>query len=201
MEVGDGWFATTGTPADCVYLGVRHILKRKPDLIVSGINAGANLGTDVFYSGTVAAAREAALMGVKSVAFSLVDSPHATEKIAEQPMHFDDAAKIAVQAVEKLVGIELPKYSYINVNIPNVPQSEISGFRIARQGVRHYANDVTTRIDPRGKAYHWIGGNYVGFEPDPDCDCTALDQRWVSITPLSVDCTHNEAYATLKQRF
>lgn len=212
IEVGEGWYATTGTPADCIYLGIRHILKKKPDLVVSGINAGANLGTDVFYSGTVAAAREAALMGVRSFAFSLVDSPHVAAKIVEEPLRFDDAAKrveeplrfddaakSAVDVVEKLKGVSLSKFVYVNVNIPNVAYSDVKGIRVARQGVRFYANDVATRRDPRGREYHWIGGSYVGFEPDPDCDCAALETNYVSVTPLSMDCTQNENYTTLRK--
>jgi len=192
-EVEKGFFAATGTPADCVYLGIREILKEVPDVILAGINRGANLGTDVHYSGTVAAAREGALMNIRSFAFSLVPVPGDENK----PMDFGMAAGWARKALELGLDVPFPKHTLLNVNIPNVEGSQVRGMRVARQGFRYYANEVTRRVDPRGKPYYWIGGPYKGFEKSVDCDCNAVNEGWVSVTPLTIDCTHNDFYATL----
>ena len=126
-------YSTSGTPADCIYLGTREILKELPDVILAGVNNGANLGTDVHYSGTVAAAREGALMNIRSYAFSLVYFPGPNGEPGE-PMRFDMAAAIAREVIDKTIGLEFPKHTLINVNIPNIDRSKILGLRIARQG-------------------------------------------------------------------
>lgn len=193
-EVAPNFFSTSGTPADCIYLGMREVFRSDPDLILSGINAGANLGTDVHYSGTVAAAREGALMNIKSYAFSLVTFP--TPK--PEPLRFEMAAKVARQVLEATLGTKFPKHTLLNVNIPNLVDGEVRGMTIARQGFRYYANEVSRRTDPRGRDYFWIGGPYVGFEKSEDSDCHAVSEKLASITPITIDCTHNEFYTTLK---
>ncbi len=191
-------YSTSGTPADCIYLGTREIMKELPDVILAGINNGANLGTDVHYSGTVAAAREGALMNVRSYAFSLVHFPGA--KGEPEAMRFDMAGEIARDVIEKTLGLEFPKHTLINVNIPNIERSRIRGVKIARQGFRYYSNEVLRRTDPRGKEYYWIGGSYQGFEASDVSDCHAVNEGWVSITPITIDCTHNEFYTTLREK-
>ncbi len=186
----------SGSPADCVYMGVREILKGMPDLLLSGINRGANLGNDIFYSGTVAAAREGAQLGIPSYAFSLVydKGPAPTNE------DFDEAAQIAVEVVERCSQIQFPKQTLLNVNIPKIPKEQRKGIRVARQGVRHYANSVLKREDPRGSHYYWLGGTYERFEPIDDSDCALCAEGWTTIVPLNLDTTHNDFYATLRGR-
>jgi len=197
FETAPRRYATTGTPADCIYLGIREILKDKPDLILSGINAGANLGTDVHYSGTVAAAREGALLNIPSYAFSLVDTPTGISKMPRAPLKFGMGAKVAVEVVRATKGQKFPPHTLFNVNIPNLEWEAIQGMTLARQGIRYYANEVVRRTDPRGKDYYWIGGAYEGFEPDEKGDCHALQKAKVSIVPLTVDATHDGFYQQL----
>jgi 5'-nucleotidase len=192
FEHGNRRFSTSGSPADCVYLGTREILKQKPDLVLSGINHGANLGTDVHYSGTVAAAREAAVMDIRSIAFSLVDfgSGYTDES-------FRNAAVFAKKVVEISRDFIFPKNSFLNVNIPNINPADVKGVRLARQGLRFYSGDVVKRQDPRGRDYYWIGGSYKGFEPSDVSDCHVVQEGWISLTPISLDATHNDYYTTL----
>ncbi len=197
FEVAPRRFATTGTPADCIYLGIREILKAKPDLIVSGINAGANLGTDVHYSGTVAAAREGALLNVPSYAFSLVDHPFGISKLPREKLQFDVAARVAAQVVQSTRDLIFPDHTLLNVNIPNLEWDAIQGMTIARQGIRYYANEVLRRADPRGRDYYWIGGIYEGFEPNSQTDCQALQEGKIAIVPLTIDATHEAFYQSL----
>jgi 5'-nucleotidase len=200
IEHGPRRFATSGTPADCIYLGIHYLLKGKPDLILSGINRGANLGTDVFYSGTVAAAREGALMNVRSYAFSMVSTklPGNAER---ESFRFEMAAKIAKEVVLKTIGLTFPSHTLLNVNIPNIEEKNIKGIEIARQGFRHYKTEVTKGLDPRGREYFWVGGPYRGFEESLESDCHAVEENKVSVTPLTIDCTHNNFYTTLKEAF
>lgn len=200
IEHGPRRYATSGTPADCIYLGIHHILKEKPDLILSGINRGANLGTDVFYSGTVAAAREGALMNVRSYSFSMVSMKGSNQEDTV-PFNFSVGAKIAKEVIEQTLSITFPPHTLLNVNIPNLKFEELKGIQIARQGFRHYKTEVTAGVDPRGKQYFWVGGPYRGFEKSETSDCHAVQEHQVSVTPLTIDCTHNEFYATLRARF
>jgi 5'-nucleotidase len=201
-RITDGIYAASGSPADCVYLGTRQILGRNPDFIISGINAGANLGTDVHYSGTVAAAREGALMNIKSYAFSLVESPHEFSKQPAPGLHFEVAAQVAKQAFVATKDFAFEPHSLLNVNIPNRAQlKDVGPMVVTRQGMRYYTNDITKRTDPRGKDYYWLGGAYSGFEQDPRSDCAALEQGKVAITPITIDCTHAAFHAALSARF
>ncbi len=191
-EIKPRYFAVTGTPADCIYMGVHEVLKGKPDFILSGVNAGANLGTDVHYSGTVAAAREGALLNIPSYAFSLVSLGD------KRPLQFEMAARLARKVFLETHKATFPRHTLLNVNIPNLPEKEILGFEITRQGFRFYANDVSRREDPRGRDYYWIGGPYKGYEPGPGTDCDSVQSGKIAVTPLTIDCTHNEFYTTLK---
>jgi 5'-nucleotidase len=200
MEHGPRRFSTSGTPADCIYLGIHYLLKDKPDLILSGINRGANLGTDVFYSGTVAAAREGALMNIKSYSFSMVSMP-VPGTAERESFNFEVGSQVAKDVLVKTLKVPFPSHTLVNVNIPNIPLSEVKGIEIARQGFRHYKSEVTQGLDPRGKKYFWVGGPYRGFEKSEASDCHAVQEKYVSVTPLTIDCTHNEFYATLKRTF
>ncbi len=183
LNVGKNKFATTGTPADCIYLGVYEVLKSKPDLIVSGINAGANLGTDVHYSGTVAAAREGALMNIPSYAVSLVELKRNAGE--ERPaFRYAMAAEIALNIVKETKGIKFPNHTLLNINVPNLAKEEIKGTKIARQGFRYYEPTVTRGMDPRGKAYYWVGGPYKGLKKGKT-QIAILSRNHGFLSPLS----------------
>jgi 5'-nucleotidase len=200
-KISDGVYSASGSPADCIYLGLREILKKSPDFILSGINAGANLGTDVHYSGTVAAAREGALMNIPSYAFSLVQDPHEFSKNPGGNLYFESAAAKAREVFLATKDKAFPPHCLLNVNIPNRAQvGDMGPIEFTRQGMRYYTNDVTKRTDPRGRDYYWLGGAYSGFEQDPLSDCHALEQGKVAVTPISIDCTHNAFYATLTRK-
>jgi 5'-nucleotidase len=177
-------FAVDGTPADCVYLAVNHLMKdRRPDLVLSGINHGPNLADDVIYSGTVAAAMEGSLLNVPAVAFSLV---------ARRTFEFETASRFARALVRAALGRELPRRMLLNVNIPSRPSP--TGFQVTRLGQHSYGADVVEKVDPRGRKYYWIGGTGYEHVPAPGTDVTAvLDDRMVSITPIQLDLTDASA--------
>jgi 5'-nucleotidase len=183
-EIEPGWFMVDGTPADCVYLGLLKICARKPDLVVSGINHGFNLGSDVFYSGTVAGAVEAALRDVPAIAMSLEwkRGMHKTEEPFEIAARFGHALAHAVLAAG------LPTGTLLNVNIPSEPKPR--GYRWTRLGKRLYRDQVDERADLRGRRYYWIGGPATGYGDVPGSDCHAMRDGVVSVTPLDLDLTH-----------
>jgi 5'-nucleotidase len=181
------FYVVAGSPADCVYLGIREVLKQLPDLVVSGINRGANLGQDVYYSGTVSAAREATILGIPSLAVSLcVDFKKAK---AEEKLHYRSAAKTAVKLLRSLKGTQLPPHTLLNLNVPDVPFSKIKGVKLARQGFRFYSGSVLRRKDHRGRDYFWVGGQYKGFRKDDGTDCSVVEQGFAALTPLKLDST------------
>lgn len=187
IPVEKNWFGVSGSPADCVYLATREVMKKKPDLVVSGINRGANLGQDVYYSGTVSAAREASILGIPSMAVSL--SIDFQKAIKEEKLHYSSAAKVAVKLLKEFNFKDLPKHTLLNLNVPDSPMKRIKGVRLARQGFRHYGGDILKRKDHRGKDYFWVGGQYQGFQPEEDTDCSALEDGYASLTPIKLDCT------------
>ncbi|KFE69332.1 5'/3'-nucleotidase SurE [Hyalangium minutum] len=187
-EIRERWFAVDGTPADSAYLAINHLLKDdRPQLMVSGINHGANLADDVTYSGTVAAAMEGALLGVPSIAFSLAS--HA-------PFDFKPAARFARAIVAEALSRTLPPRMLLNVNIPGGVEPE--GYVVTRLGRHSYGYAVTENVDPRGKKYYWIGGSEYEHEDIPGSDCNAvhLDKR-VSVTPLHLDLTDHSRLSDL----
>ncbi|HHO51676.1 MAG TPA: 5'/3'-nucleotidase SurE [Deltaproteobacteria bacterium] len=188
-ERGPRRFAITGTPADCVYIAVHDLLPEPPELVLSGINDGSNLGNDVYYSGTVAAAREAVLHGHTAIAISLERGSRSSEPF------WDTAATIAARLVERAP--TLPPRTLLNVNVPNLPLPRIQGLRACRLGERIYAPAVERRTDPRGKLYVWIGGPHLRFEGGSDADGIAVGEGWVSLTPLDPDATDRSALASL----
>lgn len=193
----NGFYAVSGSPADCVYLGVREVLKGKPDFVVSGINRGANLGQDVYYSGTVSAAREACIMGIPSFAVSL--SVNFNKPPAEKKIHYSTAGKATAQLIKKLKRIGVPEHTVININVPDLPFSKIKGVMSARQGFRYYSGTVLKRRDHRGKDYFWVGGQYKGFHRERGTDCYAVEEGYVSVTPIRLDTTHYDFLATLEE--
>ena len=184
----DHW-AVSGTPTDAVNLGVQGLLKEKPDLVVSGINKGGNMGDDLTYSGTVAAAMEATLMGVPAIAVSL----------AGQSFKYDDfavAARVARQMASTVLDHGLPADTFINVN---VPAGKPLGLRLTRQGKRIYEDAVVQNFDPRGRSYYWIGAGELGFQDLEGTDFHAVNKGYVSVTPLHLDLTNYAAMDRLRQ--
>ncbi len=181
-------FAVTGTPADCVYVALHDLLPEPPDLMLSGINSGTNLGGDVHYSGTVAAAREAVLNGIGAIAVSLWLGRGADP-------HWSTAAQIA----SRLIGStsDLGARLLLNVNVPDLPLDQVRGLRACRLSTRVYAPAVERRVDPRGEPYVWIGGPHVRFEGAEDGDGHALAEGFVTVTPLSVDATDLDQLSAL----
>lgn len=179
-EVTRGVYATNGTPADCVLLGVHAVLPRRPDFVVSGINTGPNMGRDVNYSGTVAAAREGAFLGIPSMAVSIC---------AREGFLFDDAAGVACAVMERLTEGVFPEGAVVNVNIPNLPREKLKGFSVTRLGKRIYNDIVHERVDPRGRKYYWIGGNGESYKRRRGTDFYAVEKGYVSVTPLGLDIT------------
>ena len=182
-------FAGDGAPSDCVALATLGYFKERIDLVVSGINAGANLGHDVTYSGTVTAAMEAAIAGIPSVAISLETvEGHIGE------IDFAPAAQIAGKIIQQVIENGLSHETLLNVNVPLLPKEKIQGIKITRQGLRVYHSRLDERTDPRGRPYYWIGGDAPTGVPERGTDVGALAEGFVSITPLQLDLT---AYRTL----
>lgn len=186
-EVGEQMFSVTGTPADCVYLAIHDLLPERPDHVLSGINAGTNLGSDVHYSGTVAAAREGALQGLPAIAVSLVLGP-----VGEGP-YWGTAAEVAIRALQAVTEHPLPPRTILNLNVPALPIEKLRGIRACQLGHRVYAPRVDRRVDPRGKHYVWIGGPHLRFEGGEDADGAAIEDGWATATPLESDITDLEA--------
>jgi len=191
-EIGGGIYATNGTPVDCVFLGVKAIVRKRPDLIISGINKGPNMGQDVNYSGTVAAAKEGAFLGIPSLAISLNARSH---------FHFTDAIKAIEVIIEVVKKKNLPDSTFLNINVPNVSYNKMKGFMVTRLGKRIYNDKVIERTDPRGGKYYWIGGNGEQFESLEGTDFFAIEQGFVSVTPLGLDVTSIKSINSFKKYF
>jgi len=190
VDSESGWYAVNGTPTDCVHLALSGLLAQTQDLVVSGINDGANLGDDVLYSGTVAAAMEGRYLGLPSIAFSLVSG---------KGRHFDAAGRVARELVEALLKNPLPEATLYNVNIPDRPYSQLRGFKATRLGERHKAEPIIQAHDPRGRPMYWVGAPGAGADAGEGTDFYAVEQGYVSITPLHVNLTRVDAMAGLTQ--
>ena len=184
-ETAKRTFSVSGTPTDCVHIALTGLLKKDPDMVVSGINAGANLGDDVIYSGTVAAAMEGRFLGLPAIAVSLV--------FKERPEHYATAAEAVASLVERLRKDPLPADTILNVNVPDLPMQEIKGFEVTRLGHRHRAEPVVKTIDPRGRPMYWIGPAGPGQDAGPGTDFDAIRRGYISITPIHVDLTRYQA--------
>jgi len=183
-----GWYAINGTPTDCVHLAISGLLEAEQDLVVSGVNDGANLGDDVLYSGTVAAAMEGRFLGVPSIAVSLV---------AGGARHFATAARVARELIERLSRAPLPQATLFNVNVPDRPYESLKGFQATRLGVRHRSERIVRATDPRGRPVYWVGSAGAGEDAGPGTDFHAVEHGYVSITPLQIDLTRHGALPDL----
>ena len=188
-QVGDNRYSVNGTPSDCVHLALTGYLDYEPDLVVSGINHGANLGDDVIYSGTVAAAMEGRFLGLPTIAVSLV---------GHGLTHFDTAAQVVANMVQKLESSELSADVILNVNVPDRPFDELTGITAARLGFRHKSEPVVRSKDPHGRTIFWVGPAGKGQDAGEGTDFHAIEQGAVSVTPLKVDLTRHDALPQLK---
>lgn len=190
---GSTAFASDGAPSDCVALALLGILPGEVNVVVSGINPNANLGHDVTYSGTVTAAMEAAIWGLPGIAISLD-----TREFNSEKGNYGPAARVAARVVRGVIENGLPKNILLNVNVPDVPEEQINGIRITRQGLRVYHDQLDRRVDPRGKPYYWIGGDAPTGVPEEGTDFGALAAGAVSVTPLHLDLTAYKAVEDIK---
>ena len=189
-EIAPQRFAVDGTPTDCVNLALKGFLPVRPDLVVSGINKGPNMGDDITYSGTVAAALEGALLGIPAFAVSLVTTT--------SPYHFQTAATFSAMLAAEILTPKFPADILLNVNVPNLPGEQIKGYRFTRQGKRRYGESLDVRTDPRGKEYYWISGDNLGYDPIQGSDCVAVHDGYISVTPVRTDLTHKNVLEQLQ---
>lgn len=187
-KTDNGYYSVEGTPTDCVHISLTGFLESQMDMVVSGINDGANLGDDVLYSGTVAAAMEGRYLGLPAIAISMV---------GHNIQHYDTGAVIARQLVTRLRKQSLPSQTILNVNIPDLPLNEIKGFQVTRLGSRHNAEPVIEEQDPRGRPIYWIGPPGMEADAGPGTDFDAVNQGYISITPLHLDMTHYKLFDQL----
>ncbi len=185
----EAW-AVDGTPSDCVKLAVEALLDRRPDVVVSGINRGPNLGTDVLYSGTVSAAIEGAICGLPALAVSVA---------AFENCSYSCAARFATRMVSKVLEKGLPRDTLLNINVPSVDESEIAGVSVTKLGARKWKDVVDRRIDPRGRTYYWMAGAAVECDEDEGTDAAAIRDNLISVTPIHLDLTRHDVIEQLKQ--
>jgi 5'-nucleotidase len=187
-RMANGFIRVDGTPTDCVHLALTGLSEVDPDIVVAGINHGPNLGDDVLYSGTVAAATEGRFLGLPSMAVSIA---------SYEPYHLDTAARVALRLVTQLCEIPLDASIILNVNVPDLPSDGLQGFKATRLGHRHKAEPVVTSRDPRGKTIYWVGPAGPEQDAGPGTDFHAVRQGFVSVTPLQVDLTRHAVMETL----
>lgn len=187
-EVEKNHYFVNGTPSDCVHLALTGFLDEDPDIVVSGVNHGANLGDDVIYSGTVAAAMEGRFLGLPAIAVSLA---------GQHGRHFDTAARVAVDLVRKLQDNPLSSDIMLNVNVPDLPYEELTGVQATRLGFRHRSEHVVKTRDPHGRTIYWVGPAGSGQDAGPGTDFAAVENGAVAVTPLKVDLTRHEALPQL----
>ena len=184
VTLPDGFIGVDGTPTDCVHLAITGLLEDEPDIVISGINAGANMGDDVLYSGTVAAAMEGRFLGLPAIAVSTA---------SHRPQHYETAARVACELLLRLCRDPLPADTILNVNVPDLPYEELAGFEATRLGHRHKAEPVIRAQDPRGRAIYWVGPAGAEQDAGPGTDFHAVRKGYVSITPIQVDLTRYDA--------
>ena len=189
-QAENGFWKVSGTPTDCVHLAVTGLLDKEPDMVFSGINHGSNLGDDVLYSGTVAAATEGRFLGLPAVAMSLA---------APNPLHFETAGRVAVSIFNRIRRHPLPPDTILNVNVPDVPWEDLKGFKSCRLGQRHKAEPVIRAQDPRGRDVFWIGPAGPEQDAGPGTDFHAIRNGFISITPLQIDLTRYDSIDALAQ--
>jgi len=188
QQIENGFIAVNGTPTDCVHLAISQLLDFTPDLVVAGINHGANLGDDVLYSGTVAAATEGRHLGLPAIAVSLA---------GRDEQHFATAAHVTVQVIRKLKSQPLPADQILNINVPAIPLSELKGIQVTRLGRRHKAETMTSTTDPWGRKIYWYGSLGPELDAGEGTDFYAIANGYASITPLHVDMSAYKSMETL----
>ena len=184
----NGFYKVDGTPTDCVHLAITGLLKQEPDMVISGPNAGPNMGDDVLYSGTVAAATEGRFLGYPAIAVSMC---------SYEPEHYESASMAIGRLVESITESGLPKDSILNVNVPDLPWHEIKGFRATRLGARHKSEGVIVDKDPRGEAIYWVGPPGDEQDAGEGTDFHAIKNGFVSVTPLQIDITRYDSLKNL----
>ncbi|TDY00141.1 5'/3'-nucleotidase SurE [Thiohalophilus thiocyanatoxydans] len=185
-RLGDNLIRVDGTPTDCVHLAITGLLDHEPDMVISGINAGANMGDDVLYSGTVAAAMEGRFLGLPAIAVSLAGSGH-------RFTHYDAAAQVTRLFIDRLAADPLPQDTILNINVPDLPFAELSGYQATRLGHRHKAEPVIKAEDPRGRDIYWVGPPGAEQDAGPGTDFYAVRNGYVSVTPIQIDLTRHQA--------
>lgn len=188
-QVDENSYYVDGTPTDTVHLAVTGLLKKKPDMVISGINAGANMGDDVLYSGTVAAAMEGRDLGLPAIAVSMNSFT---------PKHFETAAKAVVQLLKEISQTSFAANTILNINVPDIPWCEIKGFKATRLGNRHKSEGMIIQDDPRGEPMYWVGPPGKEQDAGEGTDFYAVNQNYVSITPLQIDLTRYDSLAELE---
>lgn len=191
VRLGPNVFAVDGTPTDCVNLGIHSLLDFKPDIVISGINRGGNLGDDVTYSGTVSAAMEATLMGIPAFAVSLVTS--------DDGENYSVAASFAAKLATIISKQGLPNDTFLNVNVPDLPADKLLPPCITSQGKRRYEGMIIDKVDPRGRNYYWIGTVDLNFLDIEGSDYSAISRGHISITPLHLDLTNYDSFVALRE--
>jgi 5'-nucleotidase len=188
----DNVYYVNGTPTDCVHIAVTGLLEREPDMLISGINHGANLGDDVLYSGTVAAAMEGRFLGIPAIAVSLV---------LGDGEHYDTAAQLVRRLVQRSLADPLPADSILNLNVPDLPADEVRGVRTTRLGFRHKSEPVVRALDPKNRPIYWIGPAGAGQDAGPGTDFHAVASGYVSVSPIKVDLTAHTALPAVESWF
>jgi len=189
IQRGDNRYQVDGTPTDCVMLALEMLMPEKPDFVLSGINHGQNMGEDVLYSGTVAAAMEGLALGIRSIALS-----YAGRDFFADTSRLEELVQILVPLLSHITGLDLPADTLLNVNIPPVPAAQIKGVKLTRLGRRVYSNSIRPMQDPWGRPIYWIGGGEVTWAGDDRSDFQAIRDGYVSVTPLHLDLTHHARF-------
>ena len=191
-ERGDKRVGVLGTPADCVYVALNGLMPEPPDVVISGINAGPNLGNDVLYSGTVSAAMEAALFGIRAIAISLAIA----DDVQSRPgaLHYRTAAQCVARLTASVATTEMPAGVLLNVNVPDRPPEKLKGLKLCRLGYTDWTDALTKRCDPRGRPYYWIGGERTGHDDIGDSDNNGISAGYATITPIHYDVTDYRSF-------
>ena len=195
LEVGAQRYAVDGTPTDCVMLAIKHLLREhRPDLVLSGVNSGGNVGEDLTYSGTVAAAMEATLLDIPAIALS-------QHFIDGEAMPWGTAENFAPEVIQRLTRLPWPEHTLMNINFPAALPEQVRGIAVTSQGKRAIADNLTERLDPRGKPYYWIGPVREDGVAEPGTDLAAINEKRVSVTPIYLNLTNFPVLASLKKVF
>ncbi len=189
-------WVTSGTPGDCVKIGINAILSKEeqPDIVISGINHGPNLGIDILYSGTVSCAMEGAMLGIPSIAVSLAS-------MSMEPLYFDVTAKFVRRFLKRIEKINFPEKTILNINTPALEEQDTAGVQITKLGSKMFTDDYEKRIDPRGKTYYWMAGELTTKHEDDGTDIAAVRNNMVSVTPITYQMTHKAIMADLEREF